>query len=309
MDKKKNQDVTRAARITGWVAVIISTAISGFWAFWGAIENFHEGWYYASLTQNLQLMFFQYLSPMLLFIGLAVASIVLPRIGFAAHCLAAIFAMWFFRGSSNFVQFLIAVPLTGLGILYLFGRPKPSRWAILVAVGLPLLIMIGFGIEPVIRVSQRLDDGNLGLQRVAGQEVDLFWAPAGPGWPDAGNDWFQATHNCQYLGEDGETIQQFPQGIWRLPTADEVVSSMTFQDENAGGDWDPDAGKASYAHKPDKEPPLWNIYSRVIYWWTATELNADQALMIVYDGNTWVRSKDFETGNIGYRCVRNPGSD
>ncbi|MGO8735148.1 MAG: hypothetical protein ACLQVM_20415 [Terriglobia bacterium] len=36
-------------RILGWSAVSISTLVSGFWGFWGSIENFHEGWYFTSL--------------------------------------------------------------------------------------------------------------------------------------------------------------------------------------------------------------------------------------------------------------------
>ncbi|MBC8350439.1 MAG: hypothetical protein H8E66_00525 [Planctomycetes bacterium] len=41
-------------RIVGWIAVVLSTAITCFWAFWGIIENFHEGWYFESVWSNLQ---------------------------------------------------------------------------------------------------------------------------------------------------------------------------------------------------------------------------------------------------------------
>ena len=30
-------------QIVGWIAVGLSTAVTCFWAFWGIIENFHEG--------------------------------------------------------------------------------------------------------------------------------------------------------------------------------------------------------------------------------------------------------------------------
>ena len=40
-----------------------------FWAFWGIIENFHEGWYFDSTWSNLAPMFGQYLSFMLGFIA------------------------------------------------------------------------------------------------------------------------------------------------------------------------------------------------------------------------------------------------
>lgn len=67
--------------ILGWGALVLSTAITCFWAFWGVIENFHEGWYFESLWSNLGLMLVQYLSAMLAFLVLASLSIAWPRIG------------------------------------------------------------------------------------------------------------------------------------------------------------------------------------------------------------------------------------
>ena len=62
-------------QIVGWIAVGLSTAVTCFWAFWGIIENFHEGWYYESWLSNVGLMFVQYLSPMLIFMGVSLISI------------------------------------------------------------------------------------------------------------------------------------------------------------------------------------------------------------------------------------------
>ena len=56
-------------QIAGWIAVVFSTAVTSFWAFWGIIENFHEGWYYDSWLSNVGLMLVQYLGPMLIFIN------------------------------------------------------------------------------------------------------------------------------------------------------------------------------------------------------------------------------------------------
>ena len=53
-------------QIVGWIGVGLSIIITCFWAFWGIIESFHEGWYYESLLANLGLTFVQYLSPMLI---------------------------------------------------------------------------------------------------------------------------------------------------------------------------------------------------------------------------------------------------
>ena len=62
-------------QIVGWIAVGLSTVITCFWAFWCIVENFHEGWYYESLLSNVGLMFVQYLSPMLIFMGVTLVSI------------------------------------------------------------------------------------------------------------------------------------------------------------------------------------------------------------------------------------------
>jgi len=40
-------------RVVGWTAVGISTLFSTLWAFWGAIEAFHEGWYERSWGATL----------------------------------------------------------------------------------------------------------------------------------------------------------------------------------------------------------------------------------------------------------------
>jgi hypothetical protein len=86
--------------------VSLSILITYFWAFWGIVENSHEGWYCESLLSNLGLMFAQYLSPL---------------------------------------TFIIA------------------------------------GIGPVVRIFQRIDDGNIQARLVHGNGVDLTWAPDGPG--------------------------------------------------------------------------------------------------------------------------------
>ena len=75
---------------------------------------------------------------------------------------------------------------------------------------------------------------------------------------------------------------------------------------NAGGKWDRRAGAASYLTRPDKESPLWNIHSKVIYWWTATEVDIDRAYIIVYDGKVWPRRKSARYGYLGFRGVKAP---
>lgn len=293
-------------KIVGWIAVGFSTVISCFWAFWGIIENFHEGWYHESLLSNVGLMFVQYLSPMAIFLGVTLISVYWPRFGGSLHVIFALLATWFFQAFSNAATFLLILPLIGLGALYWFGRPHPRRTAALVAVGLPMLTLIISGTEPVFRVSQRIYDGNLHERVVAGNGVNLIWAPDGPGWPRTGANWNEAQQVCQHLSEDGQTSALVPQNIWRLPTVEEAVRSMARHGQNSGGEWDAENARTTYKTTPDKESPLWNVHSQVIYWWTATEVDDGHAYIIVYDGKVWPRAKELNLGYLGFRCVKQP---
>jgi len=235
----------------------------------------------------------------------ALVSIYYPRIGGGLHAAVALLAIWFFDAFSNAATFLIVLPLMGLGALYWFGRPQPRTAAVTLSIGLPLLTLILAGISPVVRVSQRVDDGNLQAQLVHGNGVDLVWAPDGFGWPRSGTSWDEAEKTCQSLTEDGLSIAATPLDFWRLPTVDEAVRSMSLHGQNSSGVWDEETATAEYESPPDKESPLWNIHSQVIYWWTATEVDEDHAYIIVYDGKVWPRSKDFGPAYLGFRCVKN----
>ena len=304
MNDKKLFPDRKFANLFGWIAVGISTVISSIWAFWGIIENFHEGWYFESLWMNLAMMFVQYLSPMLIFIAVTLVSLKWPRLGGSLHVIIALAAIYFFQAFSNAATFLIIIPLVGLGIMYWFGRPEPKKLAISLAIGLPLLTLIVSGIAPMNRVSQRINDGNLQAVKVSGKGVTLTWAPDGPGWPREGGDWYRAKQTCEYLSEDGSTLKDSPQYIWRLPTVDEAVRSMALHGKNSGGSWNAENAEVSYEITPDKESPLWNVHSQVIYWWTATDVDQDKAYIIVFDGKVWPRSKDFGPDYLGFRCVQ-----
>jgi len=295
---------SRKRQIVGWIAVGLSTIITCTWAFWGIVENFHEGWYFESLWANLGMMFIQYLSPMLIFMGVTLLSISWPRFGGGLHGLIALLAIWFFKAFSNSATFLIILPLIGLGAMYWFGRSNPRKVAVSLVVGLPMLTLIISGISPAVRVSQRVNDGNLQARLVPGNGVELTWAPDGPGWPRDGSNWDEARQACQYLSEDGLTLETSSQDIWRLPTVDEAVRSMALHGQNSNGEWNAETTEATYETPPDKETPLWNPYSQVIYWWTATEIDEERAYIIVYDGKVWPRSKQFGPEYLGFRCVR-----
>lgn len=295
----------RLRRVLGWASVGLSTLLASFWAFWGAVENFHEGWYHRSLSSNLAMMVGQYMLPMLLFMAAAVTAIRWPIVGSVVHAAAAVWAVLFFRGSAPAVlyPFLAGPPLV-MAVAYGFGRPEPRRRAIAIAVGLPLATFLAAGAGPAFRVAGRLDDGDRTARRVTGNGVDLIWAPEGPGWPSDGVTWEEAVRRARHLSEDGRSLAAVPQDIWRLPTVEEAVRSMHYRGRNSEGRWDAARGRASYRRTPDKESPLWDAHSKVIYWWTATERSEDEAFVVVYDGQAWPRRKDARWGYLGFRAVR-----
>lgn len=291
--------------LLGWIAVAHTVAASCFWAFWGIIENFHEGWYGSSIWSNLGLMAVQYLSPMIVFACAGLAGVRWPRAGGVLHIAAAIGAVWFFRGASAKVIYpVLAGPLVLMGVAYWFGRPAPRRWAVAVIVGFPLVTLVAFGAEPAYRVSRRFDDGVLTARQVTENGVNLCWAPDGPGWPRTGVPWDEAVRRCRYLSADGRSLAETRQDIWRLPTVEEAVRSMNRHGRSSNGTWDAARQVASYEHTPDKESPLWDVHSQVIYWWTATEVNEQQALIVVYDGKVWPRPKKARWGYLGFRAVK-----
>jgi hypothetical protein len=252
--------------IVGWVGVAISLVFSSIWAYWGAIENFHEGWYSASMWENLFMLVFQYLSIPLIFVILAVIALKWRRIGLILHIALAGFSIWFFSGASfNVLGIMIVIPIVALGLLYFFGEPKRKIWAYRLLIGVPLVVALAISIPRGIHVSQRLNDHDFGMRVVEGNGVTLAWAPRGPGWPDKGTNWDEAQRICRYLSADGTTVMDEEQNIWRLPMVDEAVRSMMLHGANAGGVWYSEEAKAVYEKTPDKESPLWDVHSQVIY--------------------------------------------
>jgi len=214
----------------------------------------------------------------------------------------------------------------------------------LVVIGVPLLLGIALAIEPAYRVAHRLDDGYLGERFIQGNGVALHWAPAGPGWQRKGGlswnelalygkgrvgfegkrfgedglcngvgDWeahcateedMRNYNLCLYLNYEGTQLMPTKQGFWRMPTTDEVVRSLTRGGLNAGCTWDASTGRPLCKIKPDKETPLWDPKSMVIYYWTADESDDGRAYYVVYNGAVYALPKFIGMGSRGYRCVR-----
>lgn len=295
--------------VVGWIAVAVSTVLATMWAYWGILENFHEGWYSESLARNLGMLFVQYLRPMLLFVVLAALAIRWPRLSLPAHVVAAAAAYWALTGANPRVVIpFICAPLVLMGVAYAYGRPEPRRRALTFAVGLPLVVLVIAGVGPAWRVAHRFDDGDRGARVVDTPGAHLVWAPAGPGWPEDGVSWDEAVRRARHLMADGLTLAESPQDIWRLPTAEEVVVSLSRHNQNAGGRWDDQTLTARFNFTPDKEPPLWNPRSKVVYWWTATEVTPDRAIRVVYNGQVYPTPKNARWGYLAFRAVRPAGS-
>jgi hypothetical protein len=313
--------------VLGWTAVGIATTLSSVWAFWGTFESFHEGWYFESLSENLVLTA-RYLTLALLFTVLSVLAIRWPRVGGSLYGLFGTgFCVWILMTrrilSLGVVLSWIptTLPLPILGALFWAGRARPPRLAYRLSVLVPLAVAVVSAVEPVARIAGRIDDGDRGPRLVEVNGVRLIWAPEGPGWPRPdprnkawaarwrGPTWEEARWVCRHLTADGKSIASTPQDIWRLPSVEEVVRSMARHGTNCGGVWDAVRARASYSTRPDKEPPLWNPHSPVIYWWTSSEESKRRAYSVDFEGNVYDRDKSSTLGSQAFRAVRSPRNE
>lgn len=297
----------KKSKWSAYLAVIMASAISCFWAFWGSMENFHEGWHYPTLKENLTVMAIQYLSFMLIFILFSVIAILLPKIGSILYFLIGVaFSYWIFSTRSAITLSVVlswlplTLPLLLIALLFWFGEFKNRKLALFIAIGFPLLICCTISIKMGVRVSRRFHDGNYEERIVKGNnDVTLVWASQGPGWPKESIDWAEAQRRCIYLKENGKELADTPQNIWRLPNIKEVTSSLTRNGQNCQGVWNPEAREANYSFPPDKESPLWDIYSPIIYFWTSEEKDKDNAYIVVYHGGVFSKPKKMR-GSVGF---------
>jgi hypothetical protein len=300
----------RAALGVGWFAIGLVTTVSGWWAFWGINEAFHEGWCHPQLWVRL-LQVLAYLGATIVLSTLSCLGIRWPRVGATLFILTGVVIAALMIWDGAYFGATITAMLTGIpclvGLLFLFGRPAPKLAAYAVSAGIPLLIVIGFGAEPVIRVNSRFDDGDRGARLVAGNGVTLLWAPEGPGWTRRGTvSWEEAVRRARHLTADGASLAEEPQDIWRLPTCDEVVRSMTRSGQNAGGELEAPSKRVRYKVRPDKESPLWDPYAPLIYLWTSEEESRQRAWIVVYHGGVFAKPKNVGSPSFGFRAVRQP---
>ncbi len=169
--------------ICGGGAVALSILIAGYWAVWGTIENFHEG-YLPSFGQNLTLALVQYLAWPIGFALLATLGIWKPKLGATVFVAVALALNLFLFRFQNFVGIvLILAPCVLLAVLFGIGTvpwPRIATWLVL---GGPLLLMFGIGAPLAWKVSHRLDRIPMDPLVWKTSHETLVWAPPGPGWP------------------------------------------------------------------------------------------------------------------------------
>lgn len=303
MDDK--MEIKRYQLVLGWSAIGIVLIIASLWAYWGGIENFHEGWYSVSIWQNLLMMIMQYWLFALIFIFIGLLGIRF-RVAALVFCVLLGIGAVIFFGRANFsvLWIMIVLPLAGLGLLFFFGRIRPRKIAYTIIVAIPVLILAVTTVIGLVRVSKRIDDGDYGIRRIETDSLCLFWAPRGPGWPDRGVSRLEAENICSHLSKDGSQLLEDEVNIWRLPTVEEAVRSQMLHGDNAAGIWDEDQKKASYDMTPDKETPLWDPHSMVIYYWTSDKESEDKAYIITYNGGVFARDVDSHYGYLSFRAVK-----
>jgi hypothetical protein len=201
-------------------------------------------------------------------------------------------------------------------------RPSPGWWATnirtLMVVGVPLLAAAVWLVLTLPDMLARHDDGLRGMRVIAGNGVTLAWAPKGPGWnrpsSNAGPMSSSAISSyggtgaglCGHLSLDGTVLRPEAVGVWRLPTVNEVIRSLTRGGANAGCTWDGRASHATCAQPPDKETPLWAPDEAPIYYLTSDTAGEAHVLGVNYTAGITPHRRTAASGGLGYRCVR-PG--
>jgi hypothetical protein len=213
----------------------------------------------------------------------------------------------------------------------------------ILAIGLPALIAIGWSVYWLPIVLTRFDDGDRGARLIKGNALELVWAPEGPGWnwkqewggypswsrlalygmpplgfedkpglatPDATGADMTATGLCRYLSADGTTLKAQPQNVWRMPTIEEIIRSLTRDGENAGcvpqAADDSGRRRSDCSRAADKETPLWAPDQSPIYYWAAEEHDAERAYYVGYNGAVNHQPKSWGNPRHSHRCVKAP---
>lgn len=294
-------------KIISWTAIIISLSISSFWAYWGIEEFFHEGWYSDSFLYALFLFFVQYLLFAIIFTILALIAMKYRRVGLGAYILLGLFSAFFFSGASFQVAYLsLAIPFVILGLLFYFGEFIDFKRIKIIMIFLPILIIFILETPLLWRNINRVDDKNYAERLIDCQGEKIIWAGRGLGFPGEGVNWTDADYTCRHLSEDASYLADEELSIWRLPSIEEAVQCQMRNNENSSGVWNSETKKAIYEKMPDKETPLWQPSSEIIYYWTSemSEETDEQAYIFTYDGGIFDKNIHYAPNYQSFRCIK-----
>jgi hypothetical protein len=319
--------------VPGHLAWALATVVGTIAAVTAVYSYFYEGWGQGAAAAAV------YLAPALLAVGLSAAAVRWPRAGGVVCLVGGVVAGGWWLGKQAATNGLSAIviqtavaffgPLLLMGGLFLLDarhrrlqaaegvRPPTGWWSrhyrVALVVGVPILAVVIGPARQLPELLARHDDGLRGARTIVGNGVTLTWAPEGPGWNRRQADgaylsWEAIVRSggtgaglCGHLSDDGTALLPMPPRTWRLPTADEVVRSLTQGGANAGCTWDGRPGHARCARPPDKETPLWAPDQPAIYYVTADEAGEQHVLGVNYTGGITPHRR---TSGVGYRCVR-----
>ncbi|MGD2153468.1 MAG: hypothetical protein PVG79_09380 [Gemmatimonadales bacterium] len=349
--------------LPGYIATTLMILVTVLWTFWSVGEMYYEGWWgpwYVKLA---------YLIPGTVCLLLTLLALAWPLVGGSLIILiGAAFTAWWWHPRLDegidvgelLALFPVSAILVIIGVLFLFearhrrrwreaGWAPPESWLrrnirYLLAVGAPLIVVLGWSVYWLPIVLARQDDGIRTERLIVGSGVRLVWAPEGPGWnwkqpwggypswnslalwgvPPAGfgdkpgyEEGYASLYDmattglCRYLSEEGSRLMDEPQNIWRMPTVLEILHSLTRDGENAGCVYpgtigDAMMGRAACERTPDKETPLWAPDAAPIYYWAADEYDESRAYYVSYNGAFSSQPKSWGNPRHSYRCVREP---
>lgn len=209
---------------------------------------------------------------------------------------------------------------------------------LLFSIGVPVAVGLLVAAANLPVVLTRVDDGDRSTREIIGNDVHLNWAPAGPGWnlkqhfggypswdslasygiDERGLDIKKLSGRhasdaemkkfglCTFLDENGTTLMNAPQDIWRMPTVDEIARSLSKHTKNAACSWGNEIGRLECSLSPDKETPLWAPDQPPVYYWAAESFDSENAYYVSYTGFVSNQPKDWGNPRHGYRCVKEP---
>jgi len=333
-----SEETTMASRpvlrsLPGHLAFALATLVGTVAAVTALYSFFYEGWGQPAATAVT------YLLPPVLIVGICAVAVSRPLAGgWLLVVLGAGWCAWWLwrQAASNGLTesvlttaVVMLAPVLLAGGLFLFEarhrrllaaegvRPSPRWWPrhyrLALVAGVPVLAVIVGPARQLPDLLARHDDGLRGMRAIAGRGVALMWAPQGPGWNQRQADGTYPSWNaiasyggsgaglCGHLSEDGTALLADPVRAWRLPTADEVIRSLTRGGSNAGCTWDGRSDHAACSRPPDKETPLWAPDQAPIYLLTTDTAGDQFVLGVNYTGGITPHRR---TAGVGYRCVK-----